>query len=396
MSLLKEVSGNIVGASRFGTFPVLTVSEQVFTQQRALAQDLPLAGSIPTSNVVSCVFAFPPGLPVLDSSAPSFVDDLIKYTNYSYPGQTPWGIHFIDTAIHQEADGKYYQYQMRVTQFSQTAGNFYFLGTAPVADGYWAISGVDLFYSGSSVPTLVGPPGPGQELFALVDTVTPPVVNAAAPWFQFYPNAATPAIDSRRCYYLKYGVPSATAGTSPAYAGAPYPAKDLYSEDTTIRKVIEVYGTDGQTTPADVGFYTYDAGNGVRQFKYVAVSEQGVPVSGDWVPAPPRVYRLDTSAVPSLSALEGTYWGVEGIQGKGEQLFNGYLVDKLTGALLTLEPVSTSVSAAGFIENKTGVATEGAMFPSKYGIVFGPDAATGWQVYYPASLLAGFDNVINP
>lgn len=395
MSLLKEVSGNIVGSTRLGTFSTLNVDQQVFTEERGLVQDLPLTALVPNGHIINCVFAFPPGIPVLDSSAPTFVDDLLKYLHYSFPLRTPWGIYFIDTAINQESDNNYYQYQLRKTVFSNQAGNFYFLGTEPVADGYWAISGIDLFYSGASIPTLVGPQGPGQELFALSGVASPPLTPAPAPWFQFFPTkTGGPAIDSRRCYYLKFGIPSSTAGVNPATFGAPYAAQGIYGEVQFVKKVIDVYGSSGQSAPADVGFYSYDNGDGSRIFAYVAVSQEGNPLSGDFVPAPPRVYRLNTTAVtPSVeaAALNETYWGVDNSLGIGSQLFNAQVVVRETDALLTIQPVATSVSPKGFVESQTGIATQGAMFPSKYGIAFKPEGSSDWSIFSGVSPVAGFD-----
>lgn len=401
MSLLTEVSKTVVNGTHAsfvelsagsGNVSQLNVEELVFANERDLVQDLTINGNVPTANLINCVFAYPPGIPVLNSSSPSFSDDVLKYTRYSFPTGTPWTVTFIDTAIHQESDGNYYQYQLRRTTFAFGADNFYFLGNEPVPDGYWAISGVDLIYSGSGTPGLVGPAEPGQQLFALVDTVTPPVVQAPAPWFQFYPTEMTPAIDSRRNYYLKFGVPSTTAGTAPIIHGAPYATPAFYGEANLIRKVVQTYGADGQTYPAAVGYYTYAFPTTGRGFAYVATSTAGNPVSGDFVQAPPRTYRLNTSAVPSLSSLDGTYWQYTGTAPNGndfvyEQVFTGSLVDRTTDALLTLTPASTPT---GVSVRQTGTATPGALFASANLIAFKPTGAADWNVYMKAPSTPGF------
>ena len=397
MSLLKEVSGNIVGSTRLGTFSVLNVDEQVFTEERDLVQDLTIDAEVATANLISCIFAFPPGIPVLDSSAPTFFDDVLKFTRYSFPLGTPWTIYFIDTAIHLESDGNYYQYQLRKTEFSNQAGNFYFLGTSAVDDGYWAVSGFDLLYSGAAVPGKVGPAEPGQQLFALVDTVTPPLVQAPVPWLQFYPTLGgsppTPALDSRRCYYLKFGVPSSTAGTVPITFGAPYASLGLYYEFGLIRKIIDVYGTSGQAKPADVGYYTFEFPGGIgRGFAYVAVSSEGNPLSGDYVEAPARTYLINTDAIPALASINGTYWQYTSSLNPNDRVFNqlisGNLVDRATDALLTVEP---SNNAAGFIVNNTGIASPGAFFPSKDLIAFKPEGSADWKLFTSAPAVPGYD-----
>lgn len=399
MSLLTELSRTVVNgqystfveaAIQKGDVAQLNVSQLVFASERDLVQDLTLIGDVPSANLIRCVFAFPPGIPVLDSTSPTFSDDLLKYTRYSFPLGTPWTVVFVDVASHVESDGKTYQYQLRRTTFSNTANNFYFLGTEPVPDGYWAISGVDLIYSGTAVPGKVGPNGPGQQLFPLVNAA-----QAPAPWFQFFPSEQTPAIDSRRNYYLKFGVPSSTAGTAPAVHGAPYASVGLYGEANVIRKVVQTYGSSGQTYPASVGYYTYAfPGTAVpsRGFAYVPVSTAGDPRSGDFVQAPPRTYRLHTTAIPSLVSLNGTYWQYKGLLNNVdlvyEQLFEGELVDKTTDALLSVQP---ALNEAGFVVRETGHAIAGSFFPYANLIAFKPADGVGWDVYKKSEAVPGFE-----
>lgn len=358
MSLLTELSANVVNGTTAGTFNQISVNEaevanQIFTTQRVLTQDIVLAGEVPNNQTVSCVFAYPPGIPVVNSST---YTNLLPLRDAS--GRGPWGVYFIDSAV---IDGV--QYRMRVVSFDPTANN-YFVGAQTVPDGYWAISGVDL-------TTLPGPP--------LTQTAT----GADAPWYTFSPSPVPPGTnpDSRRSYYLVGGIPK-SSGSAPF--GSPYLDEGDYIENTIVKKVITVYGSSGESAPAAQGYWTYDNGDGTRLFVYVAISQLFNPLSGDFVAVNSRVYRVDASDVPSVSFLTGTYWGVENA-GEASQIFSGYLVDQATDNLITVMPSSTA--AAGFTEMVTGSASIGGFYPSKYLIALkAEDQQTepyGWAVFPP-------------
>lgn len=360
MSLLTELSANIINGSTAGTFNQISVAEaevanQIFSTQRAFTQDMELTGEVPYNHVVSCVFAYPPGIPIVDSTVTA---NLLPLRDAA--GRGPWGVYFVDSAV---IDGV--QYRLRVVSFDPAA-NIYFVGAQTVPDGYWAISGVDL-------TTLPGPPL----------TLTP--TGADAPWYTFSPSPVPPGTnpDSRRSYYLEGGIPKSSGS---ALFGSPYLDEGNYIENATVKKVITVYGPDGESEPAAQGYWTYDNNDGTRSFVYIAVSQLFNPLSGDFVVVNSRVYRLDATAVPSVSFLTGTYWGVENA-GEGSQIFSGYLVDQATDNLISVYPSSTA--ASGFTEMITGSAAIGSFYPSKFVIAFkAVDQQIdpyGWTVFPPMS-----------
>lgn len=372
MSLLTELSANIIQGTTAGTFSQISVDDaevanQVFTTPRAFTQDILLGGAVPNGNVISCVFAYPPGIPVVDSSV---LANLLPLRDAN--GRGPWGVYFIDSAVISGV-----QYRLRVVSFDPTA-NSYFVGTQTVPDGYWAISGVDL-------TTLAGPP------------LTLTATGADAPWLQFAPGPSppNPLPDSRRSYYLEGGIPK-ISGSAPL--GSPYLQQGDYIENTMVKKIVTVYGSNGESAPGAVGYWTYDENDGTRLFVYVQFSELYNPLSGDFVPVQPRVYRIDAGSVTSVASLDGTYWGVEGANGIGSPVTSAYLVDEATDNLITVLPSSTA--STGFTQMVTGTASIGGFYPSKYVIAFKAQddqtAPYGWVVFAPLHSNSPFATIQMP
>lgn len=356
MSLLTELSANVINGTTAGTFTQISVNEaevanQIFTAPRAFTQTIQLEGAVPYGNVIQCVFAYPPGIPIVDSSD---FTNLIPLRNAN--GQGPWGVYFIDSSL---VDGV--RYRLRVVSFDPTA-NSYFIGTQTVPDGYWAISGVDL----------TALPGPPTTLTA---------TGADAPWYQFAPGPSPPNLlpDSRRAYWLEGGIPRTSTA---APLGSPYLQEGNYIEKSTVLKIVTVYDSNGEAEPGASGYWTYDNDDGTRLFVHILISELFNPLSGDFVAVNPRVYRIDASEVSSVSFLTGTYWGVLG-SGVGTPFTNGYLVDQVTDNLITVMPSATA--ASGFTQMITGSAPIGSFYPSRYVIAFkAADDQTdpyGWKIF---------------